>query len=341
MTRISFLSTAHIHAQAWIESIAKAGDGRRLHLVWDDVPERGRRHAALAGGTFEPSLEKALADAATDGFVIASENAPKHALLTRALATGKPVLCEKPVALTVAQADEVAALIARHGTTMVNGYVYPFMGCYQAVMRLVANRAFGQVTHVSYRNAHGGAWLRWFDDAALAWFHDPAKAGGGGLLDEGTHGLHILRWLFGPVKRVWATHRNLSRQYPSADDFGVIHLDFASGVFGTVEGSWVQTGGPKGLQICGSDAALSADKAQEYRVHRGGAIVPLQSAEARPSEIDRLVAAIRGTLDRDEQRADLTAALDAARIMAAALASARDGRWVELAPVAAVATAQR
>ncbi len=336
MTRISFLSTAHIHSQPWIESIAKATDGRRLHLVWDDVPERGRRHAALAGGTFEPSLDKVLADAATDGFVIASENAPKQPLLTRALATGKALLCEKPVALTVAQADEIAALIERHGTTMVNGYVYPFMGCYQAVMRLLADRAFGQVTHVSFRNAHGGAWLRWFDDAALAWFHDPAKAGGGGLLDEGTHGLHLLRWLFGPVKRVWATHRNLSGQYPSADDFGVIHLDFASGVFGTVEGSWVQTGGPKGLQICGSEAALSADKPDEYRLHhRGGATTPVAHAASSPGEIDRLVAAIRGTLDRDEHRTDLVAALDAARIMAAALTSARDGRWIDLAPATA------
>ena len=54
--RLAFVSTAHIHAKPFIEWTVAAADGRAVHAVWDDVPERGRRHAALAGARFEPDL---------------------------------------------------------------------------------------------------------------------------------------------------------------------------------------------------------------------------------------------------------------------------------------------
>jgi predicted dehydrogenase len=301
-----------------------------VHAVWDDNAERGKRHAAIGKAAFVADLDQAVADPKADGFVICAENTKHLPILRKALATGKPVLCEKPLATTTAEAREIAALVERSGSRLVNGYVYPFEATYQAVSRLVDARAFGTVTHVRCVNAHGGAWWRWFDDAALAWFHDVKLSGGGGMLDEGTHCVHLLRMLFGPVTRVWAATRNLSGQYPSADDFGVMHLQFHSGVFGTVEGSWVQTAGRKGLEITGSEGALYRADDGYVSQKRGQKPVPVIPSNGRPHYVDRLVATIRGEIGADEHRRDLTAALDAVIIMDAGVRSAKSGNWVEV-----------
>jgi predicted dehydrogenase len=251
-------------------------------------------------------------------------------LLRRALASGKTVMCEKPLGTTVAEAREIRDLVTANRAVLVNGYEYPFRGAYQSIARLVDQRRFGKVTHVSFRNAHGGAWWRWFDDQTLAWFHDESLSGGGGMLDEGTHCVHLLRSLFGPVRSVWATAHNLSGQYPSTDDFGIVHMRFANGIFGTAEGSWVQTAGLKGLEITGSTAALYNPGTGYVVQEPQKSPQPVLSAADQPTYIDRLVAAIRGQLDEQDLRNDLTAALDSVVIMEAAARSVRDGRWIDI-----------
>lgn len=331
MTKLAFLSTAHIHAEHWIRETVQKNDGRKVHAVWDDVAERGKRHADIAKAPFVADLDKVVADKSVDGFVVASENTRHLPLLRKALETGKPVLCEKPLATTTTEADEIRALVAKHGNILVNGYVFPFFGEYQAVARMVANQEFGKITHVRFRNAHGGAWWRWFDAPALQWFHDVPLSGGGGMIDEGTHGVHLVRGLFGPVEAVWATKANLSGQYPGADDFGIIHLRFASGVFGTVEGSWVQVGGlAKGLEIAGNKAVLYRTNDGYFLQRDRAQAVPVLPSFEEPNCVDRLVAAIRGGLDPAAHRNDFDAALDAVRIMDAATRSAESGTWVAL-----------
>jgi predicted dehydrogenase len=332
MTRLAFLSTAHIHAKYWIEETVRGKDGRCVHAVWDDVAERGKKHAEIAKAPFIPNLDQLIADPKVDGFVIASENTRHLPLLRKALATGKPVLCEKPLATTATEAHEISALVERHGNLLVNGYVFPFFGEYQAVARLLENDTFGKITHIRFRNSHGGAWWRWFDEEALKWFHDPVLSGGGGMLDEGTHGVHLVCGLFGAVDSVWATKANLSGQYPAADDFGVIHLRFKNGIFGTVEGSWVQVGGiSKGLEIAGSRAVLYRTNDGYFVQQDRGRSVPVLPSTEQPSCVERLVCAIRGGLDQAAHKRDLAAALTAVTVMDAATRSAETGTWVTVA----------
>jgi predicted dehydrogenase len=329
--KLAFLSTAHIHAESWVKETVAANDGRMVHAVWDDVADRGKRHADLAKAPYTNDLKALVADPNVDAFVIAAENTRHLPLLRLALATGKPVLCEKPLATTTAEVREIAALVDQHGSILVNGYVWPFDGDHQAIARLLHNNAVGKITHVKFRNAHGGAWWRWFDRPALAWFHNIELAGGGGLLDEGTHGVHLLRLLFGRIKSVWATTRNLSGQYPSADDFGYMHLQFENGIFGTVEGSWVQTAGIlKGLEVVGSLGAIYKSKSGYVCEKANQAPVPVISCADTPAGLDRLVAAIRNDTGAVDLRADFTAAIDSVIIMDAATRSAATGNWVAL-----------
>lgn len=332
MIRLAFLSTAHIHTRGFLDNIARATDGRQAYAIWDDMPERGQRYAAVAGARFVARLEDLVADPAVDGFLICAENTRHLPLLRAVLPAGKPVFCEKPLVTTVAELRELAALLRQHPDTRLHsGYFQPFSAAMQAVAQQLAAGHFGRVTRARFRNAHHAAYGRWFDSPDLQWFHHPALAGGGAMMDMGTHAVHLLRTLFGPATEVWATIHNEAGIYPAVDDYGLAQLRFANGILGTAEAAWTQTGGIGGLEITGSEKSLW-HTGQEYVT---GApkrpTSPLPAAAARPATVDRLVATIRGEVTTTELQSDLAAAMDAVAILEAAYESARTGQWVKVA----------
>lgn len=330
MARIAILSTAHIHTKQFVENIMKATDGRKVVVVWDDVADRGRRYAEMAGSPFEADLQKVLSNPEVDGFLICAENTRHLKLLLATLPLGKPVFCEKPIATKVGDAQKVLGLALRHHTPLMSGYFQPFGAAMRGVRRHLEEKKLGTVTRVKFRNAHHAAYGRWFDNPDLAWFAKPELSGGGAFLDMGTHAVHLLRHLFGPVDKVWAEIANHSGVYPAADDYGVAHLKFASGIMGTVEAAWTQTGGIGGLEVTGSEATLYHD-GKDY-VIKGPKLdlQPVVAGDAQKDRVDRLVALCRKEIPETDWKADMAAAIDAVSIMEAAYASAKKGKWVKV-----------
>jgi predicted dehydrogenase len=332
--RLGFVSAAHIHTRPYLEGILRAQDGRSVHAIWDNVPDRGRRHADLAQTRFEPDLEALLRDSAVDAFVVCAENTRHLPLLKRVVAAGRPVFCEKPLVTTMSDAREVAALLRSARAPVVTGYFLPFTSEHQAVAELLAQNAFGRITHFRIRNSHGGAYAKIFDSPDLRWFTEPTLAGGGAFMDVGAHAVHLARVLFGRATEARAVIRNASGIYPGCDDTGVAHLKFANGVIGMIEASWIETGGENGLEVSGAEQSLWKSGGH-YVVGHHGRIEPkpLTSSVPRPLQIDRLVAAARGELSSVEIAADLAASLDAVAIMEACYTSARSGEWEEVAVI--------
>lgn len=330
MPRLAFLSTAHIHTRSFLQSIADRADAE-CGAIWDDVAERGRDYAAQFAAPFVEDLDAVLADDRIDGFVICAENTRHLPLLEKVLPLGKPVMCEKPLATTVADARAIAGLTASHGTRLISGYFQPFSGENLAAKQLIASGALGHVTHAHFRNAHHAAYGRWFDSPALAWFADPELAGGGALMDMGTHAVHLLRHLMGPVTQVWAMTQNVTGAYRRVDDYGVIQMRFASGASGRVEAGWCFTGGVGGLEAIGSEQSLwNAGAAGLVIGKPGSEPQAVAKIDARPDRIARLIAVINGETPDDELREDLAACLDAVAIMDAAYRSARTGAWEQV-----------
>lgn len=331
MPRIAFLSTAHIHTKPFIENILKAGDGRAVACIWDDMPERAKPFAELAEAPFVASIEEVISDPTVDGFIICSENTRHLPLLRKVLPTGKPVFCEKPLVTNPADLAELRALIAAHPTALFGGYFQPFMAPMLPVAEVIRSGVLGKITRIRYRNAHHAAYARWFDQPELAWFHNPELSGGGAFMDMGTHALHLVRTLFGPATEAFAIIENHSAQYPACDDTGIAHLRFANGILGTIEAGWTQTGGIGGLEVAGSEKSIW-NTAEGYVVGGPGEKpVPIAPAVAnRPNRVDRLVAVIRGEISAAELRADLEASLDAVALMTACYASARSGVWTKV-----------
>ena len=113
------------------------------------------------------------------------------------------------------------------------------------------------------------------------------------------------------------------------DDFGIAQLRFASGVLGTVEAAWTQTGGIGGLEVIGSEKSIWNTK-DGYVIGTAQGNEPVPPTADQPNRINRLVAVIQGKISAEVLRKDLDATFDTVALMAAAYASAEKGEWVKV-----------
>ena len=329
MPNFALISTAHSHTPAYVDTIRNR-DGCDLVAIWDDIEDRGRRFANRAECEFFSHLDDVISRDDVDGFLICSSNTQHLPLLQATIPMGKPIFCEKPFTTTVADAIAALELIAQHHTVTLMGYFMPFWAEMQEIATLIASDYFGKITHAWMRNSHAAAYRRLFDDSDLVWFTDPAQSGGGAFMDLGTHAVHLVRTLFGPVDRVCAQIDNVSGIYPSVDDYGTAQFEMRSGIHVTVEASWVQTGGHSGLELTGSDSTLFNHPDQGYVVKKGDDFQALSQAVARPTRIERLAGAIEGSVTSEELQADLACAADAVAIVAACYRSNEEKKWIDV-----------
>ena len=334
MPNIAFLSTAHSHSKSFLADVA-AKEDCRLVAIWDDMAPRGQGFAAQYGADYTDELAAVIGRDDVDGFIICAENTRHLPLLQQAIPAGKPIFCEKPFTTTAAEAREALALIKKYDTIVHMGYFQPFSAQMDGVLTHIRSGALGTLTHARYRNAHHAAYGHWFDAPELAWFAAPELAGGGAFMDMGTHAVHLLRSALGPVERVCASITNKSGIYSAVDDNGVALLQFRSGCLATVEASWIQTGGLSGLEVVGSKATLFNHPQDGYiTVAPGQDAHPLADGTAKPTRVDRLVAAIQGDLSAAELKADLLCAADSVAIIEACYQSNQTGAWTTVETLA-------
>ena len=333
MPNIAFLSTDHTHTKGFLKTVSEK-EGCKLVAIWDDMESRGKGFADQYGADFSNNLDAVIGRTDVDGFIVCAENTRHLPLLKAAIPAGKPIFCEKPFTTTTAEAVEAVGLIRKHNTIVHMGYFQPFSAAMQGAIQLVASGALGTLTHARYRNAHNAAYGRWFDSPELAWFHNPALAGGGAFMDMGTHAVHLMRTVLGPVEKVFATISNKSGIYTSVDDNGVAIFQFKNGCVATIEGSWVQTGGLSGIEVVGSNATLFQHPQLGLVVAKPREEpVPVAKGDDKPTRVDRLVAAIEGKISKAELDADLSCAVDAVAIMEACYQSNKSGSWAQVVAV--------
>lgn len=331
MKSLGFVSTAHIHFHNFADEIAASGGASGIGAIWDDDPDRGRRNAARYDTEFVPELAALAARPELDGFVVCAPNNQRLALLEALAAAGKPVMCEKPLALTAAEARGMRALVRDHALTLTTGYFRQAYGVYRAAFEQLRQGALGTVTHARFRNAHDGAYRRIFDDPDVAWMRDGALAGGGGALDMGAHAFHLLAWLFGPAEAVWAMISNRSGVYPEVDDFGTGHIRFGSGVLASFEAGWINIDGPGELAVFGSAGSLHAadlyDRTDVHIIDADKQRRTVAGEASGPRGVGRLLAAMDGRIEGQELAEELDAAANAAAMMEAAYRSNETGTW--------------
>jgi myo-inositol 2-dehydrogenase / D-chiro-inositol 1-dehydrogenase len=141
---------------------------------------------------FESDLNTTLANC--DAVAICSETIAHPELTRAACAAGRAILCEKPTARTVAEVDEMAAMVDQAGVLFMQSFPKRFDPASLALKALIDDGRLGRVHLVRIRHGH---FYGLQPDFHQRWYVDPVKGGGGALLDEGVHGADLLHWFFG------------------------------------------------------------------------------------------------------------------------------------------------
>ena len=241
-------------------------------------------------GVFTDS-EEMLACGEIDAVIVASSN-ETHAPITRqALAAGLHVLCEKPVALSAAEADLMASEAADTDLVTMVPFTYQYMPIFAATKRLIDEGFLGTPHHLNLRYFTEFAF-----DPSYSWRFDREIAGSGVIGDLGSHWLYYAEWLFGPIAELGCTsatfiERDLrpdGTDYERSEDSCIISVRFANGALGTLQtcaASWEGTpfGQTHHLDAHGSDGTIYAssdwDTEQQVRILARGDTGPAQPVD--------------------------------------------------------------
>ena len=214
-----FMGTMHAN-------VYRALDGAELVGVWDRKPERAAEFSQKWGCRVCGSYEEMLRDANVDVVDVCLPTDVHAEFSIKACEAGKHVMCEKPMALTVADADRMVAAAKKAGVKMMVGHCIRFWPEYEVLKDVCDKVALGPL--LSLNLTRYGAFPAYTVDR---WAADPAKAGGG--MDMHIHDTDFALYLLGEPRSIVS--------HGSRDPRGVGHffttMDYAGCVV-HLEGGW-------------------------------------------------------------------------------------------------------
>jgi len=198
------------------------------------------------------SIEEMLRTDIDAVYVATPANAHYQQVLACAGA-GKNVLCEKPLGMTVAEAEKIIKACSKAGVKLGTGFMMRFLAQHQEALKLVREGKLGKPT---YARAQLSCW---YPPIEGAWRQDPAIGGGGSLMDMGGHCIDLLEMFFGPVKKVSCMINNAVHDYKS-EDSATAMLFFENGAIGTVDNFFniPDNSSKNALELYGSQGSILA-----------------------------------------------------------------------------------
>ncbi|MEO6003688.1 MAG: Gfo/Idh/MocA family oxidoreductase [Opitutus sp.] len=182
--------------------------GRVDVIACDNRPLILQQMAERYGVVTVTDWSRALEDASIVGVVIATP-APSHvAIAQRCLESGRHVLIEKPLSLTLTGIDDLVTAHARSGRFVGVAYVLHFLPALQAARHFLLDRPFGEVRQIAINT---GQHFPFFRPAYREIYYADRTQGGGAIQDALTHMANAVEWIVGPTTRVFcdAAHQVL------------------------------------------------------------------------------------------------------------------------------------
>ncbi len=230
--RIGIMSFAHLHAEGYIGNL-RGMDGVEYIGFADDDAERAAKFSAQ----FDSPVFDSYADLLTqqpDGVIICCENNRHRELTEMAAAAGVHVLCEKPIATTIPDAEAIIAACEKADVNLMIAFPMRFSASARQVKAAIERGDLGNIFCANTTNQGENP------DYHRAWFSDGTLAGGGAVMDHTVHVVDLMRWYTGaePVE-VYAEVDNLfHRDSVDVETAGLLMITFDNGVFITLDTSW-------------------------------------------------------------------------------------------------------
>ena len=324
------------------EGITKAQNSE-LSVVFD-INQQANAEVAEEYGAEQAASINELLDADVDVIYVATP-ANVHAEQVRACAeAGKHVLCEKPLGMTIAEAENMIELCRQRGIKLGCAFMMRFVAQHQNALRLIKEGRLG-------RPVYARAQLScWYPPIEGAWRQNPATGGGGSLIDMGGHCIDLLEMLFGRIARVSCFINNSVHNYKS-EDSATAMLFFENGALATVDtffcipdnssknvlelygskGSILAEGtigqGPAGRMVAFLEQDGKDYDAKQARTAAQGMVIEPEPVNSYQAEIEEFSQAV---LDDREPAISGELGLRSQKVLTACYESARLGKVIDI-----------
>ena len=217
--------------QNYVNSVQGASERLRFTRGVVTNPDKSRQFAAKHSLRLSTDYAELLADRAIKMIVLATPNSQHPAQVIAAAKAGKAVLCEKPLALTRADAERAVCACAAADVPLGVGQDKRYWPSMQEMKRVVDSGVLGELLHIEghFSNENASRKLQ------FGWRESPAESPGGSITATGIHVLDAYINLLGPLRRVSAQHI-VKRPPPESLDTLAITFEFANRVSGVLCG---------------------------------------------------------------------------------------------------------
>ena len=235
-----------------IGGIESAG-GARLVAVSDVVEERAREYGEKHHAAWFTDYREMLALPEVDVVCVCTPSGIRIPIATDAAAAGKHLVIEKPIDVTLENADRIIQAASDAGVELMCIFQLRYGAAVSRAREAVRAGKLGTL-------ALGDAYIKWFRPqeyyASAGWRGTWKVEGGGALMTQGIHTVDLLRWIMGPVKRVSARMGALVHDI-EVEDTVVATVEYESGAMGVVEATTAaHPGMPARLEFAGSGGTI-------------------------------------------------------------------------------------
>ncbi|WP_394218160.1 Gfo/Idh/MocA family protein [Halobacillus trueperi] len=265
-----------------------ANENVEVKAVCDIVEERAREVAQLHGATLYTDYEELLKKEEVDAVSVCLPNYLHAPVSIAALNAGAHVLCEKPMATSKEEAEEMIQAAEKNGKKLMIAHNQRFVPSHVKAKELIESGSIGKV--YSFRTAfgHGGP-EGWSAEGENSWFFKKDQAFIGAMGDLGVHKADLLRYILGEeFVDVAGFVENNAKKDITVDDNAVCILRSQSGVVGTMAASWAYNPNEdNSTVIYGEKGTLRLEDDPEYSLiaqYTNGDIVNYQLGKIQSNE---------------------------------------------------------
>jgi len=251
--RVAVVGVGHWHAARYLESLRVLGE--RIIAVWDPDVAVAARAATAFGAETRPELPDLLRRVRPDVIVGMGVHSTMPALIAAMLESPAALILEKPLGTRVAAVAPLVERVEREGRFAAVAFTSRYTPMWGAIDALAQAGRLGTACYAHFRILNGSP-QRYVRDG-VAWMLDPARSGGGSLINLGIHGLDGFRRFAGERVSVTAAQVcSLAHDLP-VEDYALVVMREAGGAVGTVESGYcyaAMSGGDQEWRLITSNA---------------------------------------------------------------------------------------
>lgn len=209
--------------------------GAELRLVTDCSIERREEFAARFKVRAARTVEELVKSEEIDAVIVSTPPNLHLEHCEAALSHSKHVLCEKPLASSVADCRRIVDIAQRYERILATGFNYRFYPAVAKARELIAGGHVGEIDHVESFTGHPGG-----KEFTHQWVHDASIMGGGALMDNGIHLADLLLHFLGPAAESYGFSTERTWQFDGSEDNGYVLARTREGRIGTLHASWTE-----------------------------------------------------------------------------------------------------